>query len=178
MRRALLLRGSCLLQHAVVSSLSAWAVLLLVGCASTQLEVGSNDPANPAASSEPLPSVGHALDPDFDPQAIGSAEPDSDSLPSDEHHQQKSHEHGAPKQEGHPPAEGKNAGGEPNAPPAANAHAEHRAPAANADDSKGAGQQWTCTMHPQVLEPKPGKCPICGMKLVPVPAKAAPGGTP
>ena len=25
---------------------------------------------------------------------------------------------------------------------------------------------WTCTMHPQVDLPKPGKCPICGMKLV------------
>jgi len=26
---------------------------------------------------------------------------------------------------------------------------------------------WTCTMHPEVDLPKPGKCPICGMKLVP-----------
>ena len=27
---------------------------------------------------------------------------------------------------------------------------------------------WTCSMHPQVRMPKPGKCPICGMDLVPV----------
>ena len=27
---------------------------------------------------------------------------------------------------------------------------------------------WTCTMHPSVHAPKPGKCPICGMDLVPV----------
>jgi rubrerythrin len=25
---------------------------------------------------------------------------------------------------------------------------------------------YTCTMHPQVHEAKPGKCPICGMDLV------------
>lgn len=27
---------------------------------------------------------------------------------------------------------------------------------------------WTCSMHPQILQPKPGKCPICGMDLIPV----------
>ncbi len=27
---------------------------------------------------------------------------------------------------------------------------------------------WTCSMHPQVLRKEPGKCPICGMDLVPV----------
>lgn len=26
---------------------------------------------------------------------------------------------------------------------------------------------WTCSMHPQIRLPKPGKCPICGMDLVP-----------
>jgi Cu(I)/Ag(I) efflux system membrane fusion protein len=25
---------------------------------------------------------------------------------------------------------------------------------------------YTCTMHPQVHESQPGKCPICGMDLV------------
>ena len=25
---------------------------------------------------------------------------------------------------------------------------------------------YTCSMHPQVMEPKPGKCPICGMGLI------------
>ena len=30
------------------------------------------------------------------------------------------------------------------------------------------GQIWTCSMHPQVRLPKPGKCPICSMPLVPV----------
>jgi len=27
---------------------------------------------------------------------------------------------------------------------------------------------WTCSMHPQVHADKPGKCPICGMDLIPV----------
>ena len=27
---------------------------------------------------------------------------------------------------------------------------------------------WTCTMHPSVHSEVPGKCPICGMDLVPV----------
>ncbi|MBI1756446.1 MAG: efflux RND transporter periplasmic adaptor subunit [Fimbriimonas ginsengisoli] len=26
---------------------------------------------------------------------------------------------------------------------------------------------WTCTMHPSVSKPGPGKCPICGMDLIP-----------
>ncbi|HIJ72043.1 MAG TPA: efflux RND transporter periplasmic adaptor subunit [Planctomycetes bacterium] len=28
--------------------------------------------------------------------------------------------------------------------------------------------QWTCSMHPQIRRPKPGKCPICFMDLIPV----------
>lgn len=27
---------------------------------------------------------------------------------------------------------------------------------------------WTCSMHPQIKLPKPGKCPICGMTLIPI----------
>jgi RND family efflux transporter MFP subunit len=39
-----------------------------------------------------------------------------------------------------------------------------------------AGKQWyTCGMHPQVVLPQPGDCPICHMKLVPLdPAKFSP----
>jgi len=29
-------------------------------------------------------------------------------------------------------------------------------------------QMWTCAMHPQIRQPAPGKCPICGMDLIPV----------
>jgi Cu(I)/Ag(I) efflux system membrane fusion protein len=34
---------------------------------------------------------------------------------------------------------------------------------------------WTCAMHPQIRQSKPGKCPICAMDLVPV-TEAASGG--
>ena len=42
-------------------------------------------------------------------------------------------------------------------------------------------QLYTCGMHPQVIQNKPGNCPICGMKLTPVrkqggTAAAAPSG--
>ncbi|MBI3861340.1 MAG: efflux RND transporter periplasmic adaptor subunit [Planctomycetia bacterium] len=39
---------------------------------------------------------------------------------------------------------------------------------------KGTGQAaaesdtWTCSMHPQIRLPNPGRCPICGMQLIPV----------
>jgi len=29
-------------------------------------------------------------------------------------------------------------------------------------------KEWTCAMHPQIRRPGPGKCPICGMDLIPV----------
>lgn len=35
-----------------------------------------------------------------------------------------------------------------------------------------AAQEYTCPMHPQIIESKPGSCPICGMDLV---KKAPPG---
>ncbi len=28
-------------------------------------------------------------------------------------------------------------------------------------------QMWTCSMHPQIMQPEPGACPICGMDLIP-----------
>lgn len=32
---------------------------------------------------------------------------------------------------------------------------------------------WTCAMHPQIRQPKPGQCPICGMDLIPVSTDAS-----
>lgn len=28
--------------------------------------------------------------------------------------------------------------------------------------------EWTCSMHPQIRQPDPGKCPLCAMDLIPV----------
>ena len=30
-----------------------------------------------------------------------------------------------------------------------------------------ATEMWTCSMHPQIMQPEPGDCPICGMELIP-----------
>jgi Cu(I)/Ag(I) efflux system membrane fusion protein len=40
-----------------------------------------------------------------------------------------------------------------------------------------ARQLWTCGMHPQVLQDKPGLCPICGMALTPVQGTTRAGDT-
>jgi Cu(I)/Ag(I) efflux system membrane fusion protein len=37
---------------------------------------------------------------------------------------------------------------------------------------------WTCSMHPQVRQPDPGKCPICAMDLVPVVQQPSPSLNP
>lgn len=35
------------------------------------------------------------------------------------------------------------------------------------------GENYTCSMHPQVNQPEPGSCPICGMALIPAETSAA-----
>ena len=32
---------------------------------------------------------------------------------------------------------------------------------------ESANQMWTCSMHPQIMQPEAGDCPICGMDLIP-----------
>lgn len=39
---------------------------------------------------------------------------------------------------------------------------------AHAHEEGGGETVWTCSMHPQVLLPDPGLCPICGMDLIPL----------
>ncbi|MCL1932991.1 MAG: efflux RND transporter periplasmic adaptor subunit [Candidatus Azobacteroides sp.] len=36
---------------------------------------------------------------------------------------------------------------------------------------------WTCSMHPQIRQDHPGKCPLCGMDLIPVKTRGASGDT-
>ncbi len=51
----------------------------------------------------------------------------------------------------------------------------HHAPGEETAGSP-ASQRWTCGMHPQVVQPEPGSCPICGMNLVPLRGPAPAGG--
>ncbi|PKB44343.1 Cu(I)/Ag(I) efflux system membrane fusion protein [Cellulophaga sp. RHA19] len=37
----------------------------------------------------------------------------------------------------------------------------------NHDELAETNQMWTCSMHPQIMQPEPGDCPICGMDLIP-----------
>lgn len=46
-------------------------------------------------------------------------------------------------------------------------HSRHEVP----ESVQGSGDEqtvWTCSMHPQIRQPEPGQCPICGMDLIPV----------
>ncbi len=42
-------------------------------------------------------------------------------------------------------------------------HAAHEG-----EEAASEAEVWTCSMHPQIRQPEPGTCPICGMDLVPV----------
>lgn len=37
----------------------------------------------------------------------------------------------------------------------------------NHNQEIAADQMWTCSMHPQIMKPEPGTCPLCGMDLIP-----------
>ncbi|WP_062054142.1 efflux RND transporter periplasmic adaptor subunit [Aquimarina longa] len=37
----------------------------------------------------------------------------------------------------------------------------------NHSEEIASNQMWTCSMHPQIMQPEPGDCPICGMDLIP-----------
>lgn len=38
----------------------------------------------------------------------------------------------------------------------------------NHSSEESKSQIWTCSMHPQIRKSEPGKCPICGMDLIPL----------
>lgn len=54
------------------------------------------------------------------------------------------------------------------------ASTESRTSPVEADAPSGGTQSWTCSMHPQIIRPNPGKCPICSMDLVPAQKSQAP----
>ncbi|MFK2819202.1 efflux RND transporter periplasmic adaptor subunit [Flavobacteriaceae sp. LMIT009] len=42
----------------------------------------------------------------------------------------------------------------------------------NHSEMASENQMWTCSMHPQIMQPEAGDCPICGMDLIPAEAGA------
>ena len=44
--------------------------------------------------------------------------------------------------------------------------------------ASGEVAEWTCPMHPEIRQPGPGSCPICGMALEPVTVTADTGPSP
>lgn len=53
------------------------------------------------------------------------------------------------------------------------ARADSSEPASFGDTASPATSEvWSCSMHPQIQLPGPGKCPICGMDLIPVKTEA------
>jgi len=48
-----------------------------------------------------------------------------------------------------------------------NASDEGSADGHDHSEEMASGQMWTCSMHPQIMQPEPGDCPICGMDLIP-----------
>jgi len=44
--------------------------------------------------------------------------------------------------------------------------------------SSSSPQTWTCSMHPQIQQPEPGDCPICGMDLIPLKEEDGAGSGP
>lgn len=47
---------------------------------------------------------------------------------------------------------------------------------ASSQPSASAAQLWTCSMHPQVIQPDPGICPICHMELTPLKSEGSAAG--
>jgi Cu(I)/Ag(I) efflux system membrane fusion protein len=48
------------------------------------------------------------------------------------------------------------------------AHASAPSSSPTPSDSEPAATRYTCPMHPSIVQDHPGKCPICGMDLVPM----------
>jgi Cu(I)/Ag(I) efflux system membrane fusion protein len=44
---------------------------------------------------------------------------------------------------------------------------------AHARSETAGSQKWYCSMHPQIVRDRPGRCPICEMELIPMPENQA-----
>lgn len=132
------------------SKLSFLFPFLLAACVGTELAFPASHPGNAAASSGTVPMLS-GLHSDFDASGESRGTKDSSHAEHAEHAEHADADH--------PDAE----------------HAEHADadPAGHADPAEAAPQPakadavYTCPMHPEIERSEPGRCPKCGMKLVP-----------
>jgi hypothetical protein len=108
-------------------------------CASSNLDIPEDHPANYRAATAPLPLAKPLV-----AAAPSEAPSSTPSMPADHHHH----------------------GSQPIAPTKADAPAPTTSAAPATSAKPQAGETWTCPMHPQIVRTEPGKCPICGMNLV------------
>lgn len=126
----------------------------LVACAPTlrQGPLSPDDPSNPAAREAIARAPSQTLE-------LKAPEAPPDVPPPAEHH------HHPASSEGDPP------GGDVTpvkAAPANHEHAGHHgAMHESTDEAPAAKATFVCPMHPEVTSDHEGKCPKCGMKLVP-----------
>lgn len=115
------------------------ALLATLACASTNLDVADDHPANyraataPLSLPKPLAAAGESRTPDEAP-----------AMPAGHRHH----------------------GSEPMAPAKTEAPPPAPATAPSGSARPKTAETWTCPMHPQIVRNEPGKCPICGMTLV------------
>jgi len=124
-----------MLAKALSATLSA---LLLVGCGHNTVPspLPADHPANPAAAEAPIPPLSKTLDVRL---AAAENRDASEEMPA------MQHDHGARR------------------------HDDDSAEAGDGDmtatQPKAAQALYVCPMHKKVVSDKPGKCPICKMKL-------------
>lgn len=137
--------------------LIALGPLLFLGCATPPPDPAQSTahPANANATVEPLPPSAGVLTAGLQDSSGRASEPSRVG------------------HEGH----GQTSGNRPGDNSAHRGHAEHgpatatQAPASRPATQPG-GQTYTCPHHPEVVSTEPGKCPKCGMQLVPTKPKS------
>jgi uncharacterized protein involved in copper resistance len=143
--------------------------LLLIGCVqqASQPPLAANDPANPRAPEAPLPERSRALAvAGAAPSATDAVVPPQQLMPDMKHNMPgMSHgmEHDMGDMKGMQHQAPATVPGQ-NAALSAPRWTPTTAPSTGPSTS---ATVYTCRMHPQILSNAPGKCPICGMKLVP-----------